>query len=406
MKKQKPCPRPNHRASVLEARRHLKMARSAHAYMRGNTLKFYEWLDSSGGKMPEGPPIWICGDCHVGNLGPVAGADGRVEIELRDMDQTVIGNPAHDLVRLALSLATAVRSSDLPGVTTAKMIEQMMVGYSRELSSRPTHQSAQKSAEPIQLLMKQALRRKWRNLAKERIEDVKPTIPLGKRFWSLRQQEKKEISALFQTEEARRLLTSLHNRKNSAPVSVLDAAYWIKGCSSLGRLRYAVLLQVGKNGNGGLSLMDIKEAVRAAAPRAPNAHMPHDNGLRIVEGARNLSPFLGGRMIAARLCDRAVFLRELLPQDLKLELDRISPEDAEAIARFLAGVLGKAHARQMDHATRKQWSAVLNADRSKNLEAPSWLWSCVVELLATHEAGYLEHCRKYALAKSQNAKLR
>jgi uncharacterized protein (DUF2252 family) len=79
----------------------------------------------------EGPPIWICGDCHVGNLGPVADPAGNVEIELRDLDQTVIGNPAHDLIRLTLSLSMAARSSDLQGVTTALMLEQMMVGYLR-----------------------------------------------------------------------------------------------------------------------------------------------------------------------------------------------------------------------------------------------------------------------------------
>jgi uncharacterized protein (DUF2252 family) len=33
------------------------------------------------------------------------------------MDQTVIGNPARDLIRLGLSLATAARGSDLPGIT-------------------------------------------------------------------------------------------------------------------------------------------------------------------------------------------------------------------------------------------------------------------------------------------------
>ena len=91
------------------------MAVSAHAYVRGNALKFYEWLGSlEEGALPEGPAIWICGDCHVGNLGPVANAEGKVEIEIRDLDQTVIGNPAHDLIRLALSLATAARGSDCP----------------------------------------------------------------------------------------------------------------------------------------------------------------------------------------------------------------------------------------------------------------------------------------------------
>jgi uncharacterized protein (DUF2252 family) len=78
--------------------------------------------------LPEGPPVWICGDCHVGNLGPVAGVDGRVAIQIRDLNQTVIGNPAHDIIRLALSLATASRGSDLPGVTTAHILEQVIEG--------------------------------------------------------------------------------------------------------------------------------------------------------------------------------------------------------------------------------------------------------------------------------------
>jgi uncharacterized protein (DUF2252 family) len=98
--------------------------------VRGNTSKFYEWLDSSSRcKLPDGPPVWICGDCHVGNLGPVADAKGRVLIQIRDLDQTVIGNPAHDLVRLGLSLASAARGSDLPGVTTARILEELIAGY-------------------------------------------------------------------------------------------------------------------------------------------------------------------------------------------------------------------------------------------------------------------------------------
>src|ERR1700689_967765 len=96
---------PADRVSALKLRQTLKMARSAHAYVRGSTIQFYQWLENSKGKVPEGPALWICGDCHAGNLGPVASADGRVAIQIRDFDQTVIGNPAHDIIRLALSLA-------------------------------------------------------------------------------------------------------------------------------------------------------------------------------------------------------------------------------------------------------------------------------------------------------------
>jgi uncharacterized protein (DUF2252 family) len=60
--------RANDRQRVLTETRNLKMARSAHTYVRGSTVKFYEWLDSRRGKLPEGPPVWICGDCHVAIL--------------------------------------------------------------------------------------------------------------------------------------------------------------------------------------------------------------------------------------------------------------------------------------------------------------------------------------------------
>ena len=392
---------PANRQKVLEERRKLKMARSPHAYVRGNTLQFYEWLNAgSGDKLPQGPPIWICGDCHVGNLGPVANTEGKVEIEIRDLDQTVIGNPAHDLVRLALSLATAARGSDLPGVTTALMMERMVQGYQSALISRRTKKPTKDSRElrPIEKVLHQSTKREWRHLAQERIEDVRPTIPLGERFWALDEKEKAEITQLFETEEARKLITSFKHRDDDAKIRVLDAAYWMKGCSSLGRLRYAALLGIGPKKDKEYCLVDIKEAVRAAAPAAKNATMPKDFAQRVVTGACNLSPFLGERMLAAKFLSRPVVLRELMPQDLKLEMDRLTREEAVAAASFLAGVVGKAHTRQMDVATRKRWAAELGRNRSKNLDAPGWMWRSVVELIASHETAYLEHCRRYAMA--------
>jgi hypothetical protein len=61
------APRPSEREPLLTRTRNLKMARSAHAYERGSTVRFYEWLEASGGKLPKGPPIWIRGDCGGDN---------------------------------------------------------------------------------------------------------------------------------------------------------------------------------------------------------------------------------------------------------------------------------------------------------------------------------------------------
>jgi uncharacterized protein (DUF2252 family) len=383
------------RTNVLRDFQNLKMARSPHAFIRGTTAQFYRWLDElKKGTLPEGPAIWICGDCHVSNLGPLAGVEGNVSVSIRDFDQTVIGNPAHDIIRLGLSLASAARGSALPGVTVARMMEQMIDGYV-EAMSYPAGDE-QRAPPSIHSVVRRSVKRTWGHLAEERIKDARPTIPLGKRFWPLTKTEKAEIAYLFETDELKRLATALRGRDDNASVHVVDAAYWRKGCSSLGRLRYGVLLEIGDKASE-LCLMDIKEAIAPAAPRNRKAAMPKEPAARVVEGARHLTPPLGERMRAVTFLGKSAFVRELLPQDLKIDLDVLPGDEAAKIARFLASSVGLAHARQLDQPTRAQWSKALKAAMPKSLDAPLWLWRSIVDLLALYERAYLEHCRRYAL---------
>jgi uncharacterized protein (DUF2252 family) len=377
-----------------------KMARSAHAYVRGNTAKFYEWLDASPAarRVPVGPLIWICGDCHLGNLGPLANGDGRIEIQIRDLDQAVIGNPAHDIIRLGLSLATAARGSDLPGVTTARMIEEMVEGYAAAMLD-PTSGSAGVEPDVVRSIRREALGRRWKHLAKERLEDIEPTIRLGKKFWALEPEERSGLEGVFADPDVAAMILSLDQKDKDRSVRLIDAAYWMKGCSSLGLLRYAAIIGLkNAKGRSDYALIDLKEAVAPIAPAAAGAEMPIDNAERVAAAARALSPHLGNRMIPTRMLGRSLFIRELAPQDLKLEVDQFNQAQAVMAARYLAFVVGKAHARQMDVAARNEWLAVLEADRKGQIDAPSWLWESVVSLAGSHEAGYLEHCRRYALA--------
>jgi len=388
------------RNAVLEAKRTLKMARSAHAYVRGNTAKFYEWLVESPAArhLPEGPPIWICGDCHLGNLGPIANGAGKVEIQIRDLDQAVIGNPLHDLIRLGLSLATAARGSDLPGVTTARMIEQMMVGYEAALAD-PTSGDAGPEPDAVKTVRRRALGRRWRHLAKERLDDVEPSIPLGKKFWRLEESEQQAVAAVFDEPAVASMVLALRHREGDQRVRMTDAAYWMKGCSSLGLLRIAAIVEMrDADDDRAYALVDIKQAVAPIAPAARDAKMPQQPAERVVAAARALSPHLGERIAAARILHSSVFVRELMPQDLKLEVDQFTTDQATKAAHYLAFVVGKAHARQLGAEDRRLWQAELSRSRTTKIDAPSWLWESVVDLAGRHEAGYLEHCRRYAMA--------
>lgn len=395
---------PGNRIRTLIGERNRKMASSAHAYVRGSTKRFYEWLSQTEhANIPSGPPVWICGDCHVGNLGPVANGSGGLAIQIRDLDQTVIGNPAHDLIRLALSLAMAARSSDLPGVTTALMLERMIEGYSRAFGSEidaNVFDGPTEVPKTVKLAMGEAARRSWKHLADERIEGIDPVLPIGSRFWPLTDEEHGAVNDLFADEKVQNLVLSLRGNASEGRVRVADAAYWKKGCSSLGRLRLAVLLKIGKGKRERFCLMDVKEAVATKAPAAQGFHIPDDAAERVVTGARHLSPNLGTRMLATKLLGKSVFVRELLPQDLKLEIEDLTRDEALIVAEFLAFTVGVAHARQLNATDRAQWLAELRQDRSGTLDAPSWLWETVVEMIGTHETAYLEHCRLYAMEEA------
>ena len=374
------------------------MAASAHAYVRGSTAKFYEWLASmEGQRLPAGPPIWICGDSHVGNMGPIAGADGEIDVEIRDLDQTVIGNPSHDLLRLALSLAMAARSSDLAGVITSLLLEQLVTGYLEGMARRPSTSTPSESAA-VALVVREARRRRFRHLHRERLGKDR-RLRLGKSFWPLTEAERTDVAAFLDREMVRALVTSPEARDDDAKVAVVDATFWVKGCSSLGLWRCAAVVEVlGAKGASAISLLDIKQAVSPLAPVLEGADLPSHQGERVVTGAQALAPALGARMISGTIGGRAVFVRELLPQDLKLEVEMLNEREACATARALARLLGSSHARQLTPADRASWTKSIRAARSKKIHAPSWLWQALVDLVGVHERAYLEHCRRHALS--------
>jgi hypothetical protein len=94
------------------------------------------------------------------------------------------------------------------------MLEEMTLGYEEALAEEdPDFRS--RRPDCVRVVMRQAVGRTWENLARERIADVRPTIPLGKRFWPLNTEERAEIERIFATEEVRRLVTALRSRKNA-----------------------------------------------------------------------------------------------------------------------------------------------------------------------------------------------
>src|SRR6185437_994825 len=106
----------------------------------------------------------------------------------------------------------------------------------------------------------------------------------------------------------------LADRDADLELTYLDAAFWVKGCSSLGLWRAAVLIELRdrsdrarrKKKKRATALLDIKQAIAPIAPWAPGVEHDLAPAERVLAGARAIAPALGDRMIAASLLDRSV----------------------------------------------------------------------------------------------------
>ena len=164
-------PSPSDREGALNALRNHKMARSVHTFVRGSTDNFYTWLeDMENDAIPREPQKDP--DSGIATLAilprTVLGKIVRCKIRT---NQTVIVILAHlTLIRLGLSLATAARDSVLSGVITAQMIEQLMEGYQSCFDEKKEDAEEFPSPKTVRVTIKEAAKRSWKDLAKERIE--------------------------------------------------------------------------------------------------------------------------------------------------------------------------------------------------------------------------------------------
>ena len=214
------------KADVLEQRWSEKTAGSAHAFVRGNTIQHYKLLNELP-PLPDGPPIWICGDCHVGNLGPIADRDGTRRLP----------DPRSRSKRLAIPRKT---SSDWPcrwpalrGVRIPRRDDRA----DRRKRPRRLHRQTERARRPragegaSHGRQRAALGRKWHHLANERLGDVRPAIPLGRKFWELSDDERWSIGTVIDSSDVKTLILALNKRSERAKVELVDAAYWIKAAA-------------------------------------------------------------------------------------------------------------------------------------------------------------------------------
>ena len=308
------------------------MARSAHAYVRGSTEQVLRMAGQRRGARcrrarrsgSAATAIWAIS-------GPLANAKGRVgDADPRSRpDGDRQSRPRPDPARpVAGHRRRAGRTC--PASPPPRCWKQIMAGYQAALAAGATRTRTRKPRS-VRLLMRRALGRRWRHLAEERIEDVRARDPAGREILEAGGNERDAIAALFQEEPIREMVTALNQRDDDAAIEVLGRGLLDEGLQLTGppALCGAAAGRRGRQRRSSTyALVDIKEAAKSAA--AARAERQDAAQQRRAGGGRRqrrhpISAGGCGRPTAGR---PPVFLRELMPQDLKLEIDQLTPDEA------------------------------------------------------------------------------
>jgi uncharacterized protein (DUF2252 family) len=304
----------------------------------------------------------ICGDAHVRNLGAFAAPDGRLVFDINDFDETIRGPFEWDLKRMAASLTLAGRASGHKGGSGRDAVLQCITHYAtlmRTFAQMPALEVARFQVHRIGTVhpIHAALLKAERATPLHTLEAL--TEPAGdengaRRFkeenlhlWRLSGREKAEVLGALgpyrgMLEPQRQHLLSLYRP--------IDVAFKVVGTGSVGLRDYCIYFE-GNSPADPLFLQVKEEPASGYAAYLPDAHPPHHNGQRVVEGQRSMrvqsDPFLGWTQMGGR----DFLVRQLNDHKGGIELTDLAGDGLATFAQVCGELLARSHARAGDPLT-------------------------------------------------------
>ena len=377
------------RVGHLLAHKIERMTISPLAFLRGSAPLFYELLAQHPACW-EGPPGegWLAGDVHLENFGAFrpgalsiresarSRSSDEVVFDLNDFDEAFVGPWRLDVLRLVTSLVLGGREIGADGSTTLSLCDALLSAYARAAFEG----KKSRGLPPVVAKLVDKVRARTR----KQLLDARTTMVKGERRF-VRGPRYHDVSAKTRAKAERAFAKYVKRlpdavRPPAKALEVVDVAFRVAGTGSLGCLRYAILVR-GKGGVDGGWIFDMKEEglpAGAELVRPPRLD-PADRVCASIVACVAAPP----RMIGAtRMRGSSMFVRRLAPQEDKIDLAKLHPDDLEPLAGHMGALLGAAHRRGARRAPKKAWSG---KDRA-------CLLSRAIALAGTHEATYLAYC--------------
>ncbi len=343
-----------------------RMAESPFAFFRGTFHLFARdvldrFLEGVPLLLAEGAEVDLVGDIHSENYGTFTGGDGLLHYDVNDFDETTRGRLGLDVCRLATSLFLAARDAgngladavqvSLAGLTTYTDTVRRVLKKGRGLEFDVNEGNASQFP-PVDDLMRQAnlIRRPAFIAGLTEVVGGKRRLVRTLRYFNLPDDERAQALRLL--EDYRRRLAE---PSSGDYFEVQDVCGRVSGIGSMGRFRYAVLL----NGKGSRDARNVLLEFKEARPSAYDLYRGRDTGTaalaaraeRVVAVQRasqaSSSPHLGFAVDGAA----SFQARELGPRDARIDLKaQKGAARWQSVAQVQAGLLARVHARSAGRA--------------------------------------------------------
>ncbi|MDG2539498.1 DUF2252 domain-containing protein [Dyella jiangningensis] len=243
-------------------RKYVAMRHDPFTFLRGTCHLFYEQLPEAKW-LAKAPPVWVCGDLHLENVGSYKGDNRLVYFDLNDFDEGALAPASWELVRLLTSVHMAAGSLHLSDAQADHLCRDFLDTYAAELRSGKARWVERDMATGMVGDLLQGLRGRLRPPFLD-----SRTIRKGKHR-SLRIDGRRALPVTDkQREKVVALIDSMASREDTPRFyRVLDVARRIAGTGSLGVDRFAILVE-GKGSSDGNYLLDLKQA-------RPSSLVPH-----------------------------------------------------------------------------------------------------------------------------------
>ena len=342
------------------------LADNPFSFLRGTCHLFYDDLPAEG-PLNAAPAAWICGDLHLENFGCYKGENRLAYFDLNDFDEAILA-PAHwELSRFLVSVLVAAEALQVQPSDATALCEVFLEAYAAALVDGKARWVERATATG----MVHDLLRGVKERSRAAFLDSRTDIKGGKR--RLRLDGKKALVADEADRDKVTAFMASFAQTQRAPefFKVLDVARRIAGTGSLGVERYVILVR-GRGGADGQFLLDLKHAPGSAL--APHVRIPQpiwpSEAERVVSVQRRVQAISPAFLSAVHIGDRSYVLKELLPSQDRLVLERWNGKlrRLEGVMRTMGEVVAWGQLR----ASGRQGAATADAWIAFGREARTW----------------------------------